>query len=195
MAAPPERPRAPPAAPPERRRTRLARAEAFSTNAQASRAETRKKNRGTRKLQKIKTQKIFTSLFRAPQTMPRKKKGEGDATGTADVRTFFTTTTPLRDITNTTSSAQRASTPPLRTAPAQKSLKFGQIQEAARTAGSAAVRRRITQRSSSPASDEGAGEAVEYSGNCLCAVHHLSAFSPFFCVCRRRRRSRPGGRK
>ena len=105
--------------------------------------------------------------------MPRKKKGSADAVGNADVRTFFTVTTPLRDITNTASSAQLASPPPLRTAPAAKQLKFSQIQEAARTGGGAAGRTRVTQRSASPSSD--IGEAVQYSGICLCAVQRWSA--------------------
>ena len=140
-----------------------------------------------RELEKQINQKIFTSLLRAPQTMPRKKKGDADATGTADVRTVFTTTTPLRDITNTTSSAQRVFSPLPQTAPASRGLKFGQIQGPERAGGGAAGRTRVTQRSTSPSSE--VGDDVLYSGTCalyICA--HLGASDHFLCVCRRRRR-------
>jgi hypothetical protein len=120
-----------------------------------------KKHKNTETQKKINIQKIFTSLFRAPQRMPRKKKGTEDAAGSADVRSFFAATTPLRNITNTAASTQSASPPPLRTAPASRGLKFGQIHDSARAGASAAARKRITRRSSSPSSD---GEEVQYSG-------------------------------
>lgn len=105
--------------------------------------------------------------------MPRKKKDSADAAGSADVRSFFATATPLRNISNTVASPQPASSPPLRAGTAVRGLKFGQIHEngGARARGGGTTR--LTQRDTSPLSDN--GEEVQYSGICLCAVHRLSA--------------------
>jgi hypothetical protein len=91
--------------------------------------------------------------------MPRKKKG-ADAVQTGNIREFFQTATPLREITNNEIAQNPAAAPRAQVPSSTRSLKFDQI-------------------STGHAAGHMQEEDVDFSGicRCLCVVHICSPFS------------------
>lgn len=105
------------------------------------------------------------SLVCARQKMPRKKKPTGEESGVGNIRQFFQTTTPLREITNPMIQSPPTSTPDPRGS-STRSLKFDQIRGGNGAAGRAASQK-----------EQANEDDVAYSGIVLyCIAHAHSTF-------------------
>lgn len=102
-------------------------------------------------------------------TMPRKGSPAASGSGHANIRAFFTASTPLREVTNNTTTISAAQ--PQRAAPAAANPESNQIHAArgnARANAGGSAHRVQRQRA------EEEGEEVDYSGTCPCILHVCS---------------------